>query len=67
MIIRLNVFSIVTEHFDDYTSKLSGHEVILDGISAIKVGLGYIIFRLVPISTLGKNLVGPLVYGRRYV
>lgn len=55
VIIGLCIFSIVTEHYYGYTSKLGGDEVILDGISAIKIGLGYIILGLSPLALWAKS------------
>lgn len=55
VIIGLGIFSIITEHYYGYTNKFGGHEVILDGISAIKIGLGYIFLGLSPLALWAKS------------
>ena len=55
VIIGLGIFSIITEHYYGYTSKLGGHEVILDGVPAIKVGLGYILLGMSPLALWAKS------------
>ena len=55
VIIGLGIFSIVTKHYYGYTSKLGGHEVVLDGIPAIKIGLGYILLGMSPLALWAKS------------
>ena len=55
VIIGLGIFSIVTEHYYGYTSKYGGQEVILDGIPAIKFGLGYILLGMSPLALWAKS------------
>ena len=55
VIIGLGIFSIITEHYYGYTSKLGGHEVILDGVPAIKIGLGYTLLGMSPLALWAKS------------
>jgi hypothetical protein len=55
VIVGLGIFSICTEHYYGRTSKLGGAEVILDGARAVKVGIGYCIFGLAPLSLWFKT------------
>ena len=56
VIIGLGIFSIVTQHYYGYTSKLGGHEVVLDGMPAIKIGVGYILLGLSPLALWAKSV-----------
>lgn len=55
VIVGLGIFSIVTESYYGYTSKLGGHEVVLNGMPAIKIGLGYILLGLSPLALWAKS------------
>ena len=55
VIIALGLFSIFTEHYYGYTSKYGGHEVILDGVKAVKMGMGYVLLGLSPLAFWAKS------------
>lgn len=55
VIIGLGIFSIVTEYYYGRTSKLGGAEVILVGSGAVKIGIGYCIFGMLPLSLWFKT------------
>ena len=62
VICSLGLLAVLTQHYYGYTNKYGVHELNIDGISAIKIGIGYIVFGLFPLAVWAKTAKGLVIW-----